>query len=914
MVNGPMGGNMGTPPAPPQPQQVNFTTTAESRGGFNNFLKSMPNTTNMAPPPPMGLSPPMPMGNPMGNIDIFNQPPSMGMGMMGMNQPQMNPMMQPPMQQPNIGLQPPMMNQPITMANQGGIMGTPVQNFYNGGGVDDFGDFSSVGDDAPSVDDGGGYDYSDDDNYETYSSPSSFNEENFQVGLDNLNTGSDAPSVDSMFSNDPQISAGINVGLDKSGGFKSGVIPGPKDNRFSAFRSVPFAQRAIGRDFATKVNRNVLNEAGDNDLTVSDYFNTYNTSDDNKDRIAEFESATGKGPNDMLSINDMPNIMDIQGKYEAGIRGTPAGQIQQIASTVPMNNDNQIASILDNLDLSKTASTVEPDPMATDRSPGRMNAVFGPETASTFGGLTPNEVMGISGITSPGQTGEIPVIDNGFINRQLSSLVNKTLGRDEFVNPEDRTKDIFSPSASDFANFQNTRDQLPNVDVFENIIDRNFQNNGLAGANLPNVASTRSTVAQDQAKAIANLVGDRDQTIGEKLQQNILEERGSLEERGRALGPTTFSDDLANFSANVRGQTPTEISRVGDDQLAIDAAERAAKGASTVGDDFQTALDLVDARQKELTARDANVRDMDDIDRASAGRASDFPTVSTMPEDFEENVGRKFDADRMADIERLYNRKVGQAGTGVGDALNTGSSKGTDPSTGQMISDRLKKDLGFSIPSPLLTIADFVENITRENMANEIAMGRPMGLGETLFGYDAPNLETQTMKEYMANTQKNVLNEAGDSETVSRRLPENQLIRNDSGRVIGIRNASGRVVSGYDPDAEIPSEDGDDPIILRKKLIEKAKEEEEALDPGSSSLGGQIAEQTAVASPYLVESPFTSNVGNYDPVGYGGTGDLNALIARLIGGTNPKKAAKGGVIGYAGGGLISAVDNFLASV
>jgi len=118
MVNGPMGGNMGTPPAPPQPQQVNLTTTAESRGGFNNFLKSIPNTTNMIPPtPPMGLSPPMPMGNPMGNIDIFNQPPSMGMGM---NQPQMNPMMQPPM---NMGMmQQPMMNQqPMMMADGGGV-------------------------------------------------------------------------------------------------------------------------------------------------------------------------------------------------------------------------------------------------------------------------------------------------------------------------------------------------------------------------------------------------------------------------------------------------------------------------------------------------------------------------------------------------------------------------------------------------------------------------------------------------------------------------------------------------------------------------------------------------------------------------------------------------------------------------
>ena len=76
----------------------------------------------------------------------------------------------------------------------------------------------------------------------------------------------------------------------------------------------------------------------------------------------------------------------------------------------------------------------------TDRSPGRMQAVFGPETASMFGGLTPREVMNIANITQPGQTGNIEIIDNAFKNRQIASLVNKTLGRDEFVNPEDRIK------------------------------------------------------------------------------------------------------------------------------------------------------------------------------------------------------------------------------------------------------------------------------------------------------------------------------------------------------------------------------------------------------------------------------------------------------------------------------------------
>ena len=107
MANGPLGGNMGSPPVAPQPPQVSFTTTAESRGGFNNFLNSIPSTMNTMPPiNPMGAAPTAPMGgNPMGNIDIFNQP----MGMMGMNQPPMNPMMQQPIQQPMMNQQPMMM-------------------------------------------------------------------------------------------------------------------------------------------------------------------------------------------------------------------------------------------------------------------------------------------------------------------------------------------------------------------------------------------------------------------------------------------------------------------------------------------------------------------------------------------------------------------------------------------------------------------------------------------------------------------------------------------------------------------------------------------------------------------------------------------------------------------------------------
>ena len=174
MVNGPLGGNMGTPPVEPQPPQVSFTTTAESRGGFSNFLKSIPNTTNMTPIPPMGSSPMPPMGgNPMGNIDIFNQPPSMGMGMMGMNQPPMNPMMQQPMQPP---MQNPMM---------GGLMSKPIQNFYDGGFADsDFGGFSDYGSVDATSDDGFSEDDDDNNNYNVDDSGVYTGDNSSNMGLD----------------------------------------------------------------------------------------------------------------------------------------------------------------------------------------------------------------------------------------------------------------------------------------------------------------------------------------------------------------------------------------------------------------------------------------------------------------------------------------------------------------------------------------------------------------------------------------------------------------------------------------------------------------------------------------------------------------------------------------------------------
>jgi len=695
-----MGGFMGTPPAPAQPPQVNFTTTAESRGGFNNFLRSIPSTTAMTPIPPMGSSPMPPMGgNPMANIDIFNQPS----GMMGMNQPQMNPMMQQPMQAPmNMGV---------------GLMGTPVQSFFDGGQVDDFGDFSSVGDDAPSVDNDDGFSFSDDTVRDTSASDFTVGDtedrsqsDNFQSALDNITLGSD----NSMFSNDP--ASATPMGLSYPSGQNFGNRPTINANDLNLLKSE-------------------INNRNEISLTEEDSFF-------NKD-----------------------GSMKQSGIDELNKRNAADLQLVQ-AGDIPVSNYISSGNVLDNLDLSKG--------LALDKD---------------------------------------------------------------------------------------------TIDPFD--IQPTFQNFGLSGANLPNVDSPRSTVVQDQVKAIANLVGDRDQTIGEKLQQNI------LEERGRALGPTTFSDDLA-------GGTGRSEPFSGPD---LDANR--SRGTRNIDDEASFLPEIPDAA------------------KIFGGRKiSNLPTGSTTtrPEDFEENVGRKFDADRMADIERLYNINVGQAGLGTGKDKNfIDSSKGTEPTFLE----------GLGLPSILSAIDPGKRS--RESMANEIALGRPMGLGETFFGYKSPDLRTQTMEDYMSNTQKNVLNEAGDSETVSRRLPDNQLIRNDSGRVIGIRDASGRLVSGMDPNAPMDTgnDNNENPLILRP--ITKAKEEEDMIKKPPNVIGGGVLPSTPTPQSVVVDSPFTSNIGDYTPVNFS-TGDLNDLIASLTGVAAPQSMAQGGVAGYAEGGLISAVDNFLASV
>ncbi len=769
MANGPLGGNMGTPPVPPQPPQVNFETTAQSRGNFNNFLKSMPNTTSMTPIPPMGSSPMMPAPNPMANIDIFNQPPSMGMGMMGMNQPPMNPMMQQPMQQPmNMGV---------------GLMGTPVQNFYNGGYADsDFGGFSDYG----SVDN---TDFSDPD--------------------------SDMDYTDSY--TDQDFTDATNIG---SGG----------DNQPGAF---PTSRPEILKEAIAR---------------------------------AENEIFGGTASDDLGFINKDGSLTDAgQKEYDSSIMAN----LDVLQDERPADTGTQLANIFDNKDI-LTASTKNVNPadiVQASFRPSSLNSTFsndvldGLDLNTAFGGNRDAKTdTGVIGSTDA----ELNALERSIANTQRANEIQNQLANVNNQTLADRV--------------QNQRGLGIDISTIPDISLENIMSSNISKEDPNKATVTQNISPQNTADRISRnnrTIDDIKADMGSRVPDTVL---GTMIDRRDIFQP----DDITF------------------DPITIEE--------SRVGDDFDTALTLADRNEADrLAAGQAmgvgTAPNLQNLTSTAMGRGQNV-TRSIAPEDFEEKVGRDFNANRMADIERLYGVNTGQAGYGTGPIPNfKDTSKfqgGQDPTFFE----------GKGFTGTAGGILDAIERKTRENMANEIALGRPMGLGETLFGYNAPDLRTQTMEDYMSNTQKNVLNEAGDSETVSRRLPDNQLIRNDSGRVIGIRDASGRLVSGMDPNAPMGSDDNNENPFVIKPKPEEEKEEE---DKPPNVIGGGDPLPVPETVPTVVDSPFTSNVSDFVPSTFN-TGDINKLIEMLTGIAAPKSMKKGGVAGYAEGGkVMQALDNLLAT-
>jgi len=187
----------------------------------------------------------------------------------------------------------------------------------------------------------------------------------------------------------------------------------------------------------------------------------------------------------------------------------------------------------------------------------------------------------------------------------------------------------------------------------------------------------------------------------------------------------------------------------------------------------------------------------------------------------------------------------------------------------------------LGLPGFLASRGDYLEKLTRDRMAEAIARGKT----DPFFG-------------------KGI------------NIADKNIIRDGDGRVIGIRDNRGNVVEGMDPNAPIGG--GDDDPIIRKPIFPVVKEEAKATDSVPNIIGG-VTPGTEVATvesglPTVVASPFAPAASSIKPVTFD-SGDLNKLIEMLTGvAAKPIVSAKeGGVIGMANGGLIKAVDDFLAT-
>jgi len=373
---------------------------------------------------------------------------------------------------------------------------------------------------------------------------------------------------------------------------------------------------------------------------------------------------------------------------------------------------------------------------------------------------------------------------------------------------------------------------LDEIDPFD--IQPTFQNIGLPGTSgLPNVRSTRSTVAQDQARAIANLVGPKQPTVGELLQQNI------LADRGRALGPITFADDLANFQERFTSSPPPDDF---EENVGV-------PGVLRQGDQIRSAKDfeftftpkgIKDKEQRELR----ELRDIDEaIEVAERGPLTD-EVVPGEDDIFEDRFGVRA---KVPDAAKIF-----------------GGKKITNLPTGEEFE-----------PPPI--VAPGIE------APKEFTDPFP-GAGVKVGSFTIPTL-TSLANQFSQFSRGRVL----DSIAQKGYTPVY-----DGDVIVGAKDRFGNLMEGIDPNAPMGSDDNQDPV--RKLIQQTAKKEEEEKETPPNVIGGGVTPTPISQTPStVVPSTFGPSTASFTPVGFN-TGDLNDLIARITGISSPRRMQEGGIV------------------
>jgi hypothetical protein len=140
--------------------------------------------------------------------------------------------------------------------------------------------------------------------------------------------------------------------------------------------------------------------------------------------------------------------------------------------------------------------------------------------------------------------------------------------------------------------------------------------------------------------------------------------------------------------------------------------------------------------------------------------------VSPAPPGFEEKVGKDFDPGKMAQMEAIM----------------------AQPNV---------------MPGPF----GVVEDKTKDALATSIALGRNVTPMEAIFGYTAPNMakDKETIEEFNART--------------GRSIPPDQIVTDAQGVVIGLKDKSGNLVTGRDPNA--PETDESSETQAKKRAPKK---------------------------------------------------------------------------------------------
>ena len=327
------------------------------------------------------------------------------------------------------------------------------------------------------------------------------------------------------------------------------------------------------------------------------------------------------------------------------------------------------------------------------------------------------------------------------------------------------------------------------------------------GISVPSIQAASSTLApgilgetlSDFQSGVRPITGEEDTPANQMLETAI------------ASRPRDFSNlDLIPTTGFLPAQVTVSDQTGPGTQAAIAATlsqlDQARNRRAGLGDsrgiDFGVTQQLLPATTP--TARPENLRQR--FDNAAIQEALEAGTLA-------ENLDRSNiteEIDDLADTEFAIPKGTGTTATGT-----TRGEDPFDPDVGRAFpvetlerAERLANEKTalerLGLPSFLSAVDP--ERVSRDLMATSLIAGRPIGAVEAIRGVQAPNIGMGPTKA----TDKETIEEF--NKRTGARIPESQIVTDESGLVVGIKDAQGNLVTGMDPNAREEQGDGGEQV------------------------------------------------------------------------------------------------------